>query len=164
MSKSATKRPFAPLTAGLLARKGEAVPAGAHFSVEGSMPSRSVARSERRPSPAAKTSAPASSAKPAATGANGKTAKASAVPGCSSSCTPMTVVKRPRGAGQRAAMTLRLDEVRHFCLKIAAARTRRTSQDILMSALDFYLAALSKDELAGCNCLKELLKGQRTEI
>jgi hypothetical protein len=98
-----------------------------------------------------------------AASANGKAAHARvAVPACGPSCTPGKSIKRGKSDTSRFAMTLRLDDDRHFCLKIAAAKTRRTSQDILTAALEHYLRDLTKGELSDCNCLKEMLGGPKT--
>jgi hypothetical protein len=60
---------------------------------------------------------------------------------------------RPPGRGpkQRVAMTLRLDRARHRQLRIFAARLDRTSQDVILAALDAYLDAHG----GGCACLTE---------
>lgn len=61
---------------------------------------------------------------------------------------------RPPGRGpkQRVAITLRLDRARHRRLRIFAARLDRTSQDVILAALDAYLAAHGGTD---CACLVE---------
>lgn len=61
---------------------------------------------------------------------------------------------RPPGRDdrQRVAMTVRLDRARHRRLRIFAARLDRTSQDVILEALDAYLDAHGG---ADCACLVE---------
>jgi hypothetical protein len=51
---------------------------------------------------------------------------------------------------ERIALTLRLDRERHRRLRILAARHDCTSQEVIVAALDAYLAACSGD----CACLR----------
>jgi hypothetical protein len=53
-------------------------------------------------------------------------------------------------ADQRVTLTVRLDHARHRRLKILAARRRRTSQALLVEALDAYLHECGAD----CACLR----------
>jgi hypothetical protein len=46
----------------------------------------------------------------------------------------------PKGTGGTIAVTVRLDPERYEKLKLHGIRTRRTNQDILVQALDAYLA------------------------
>ena len=50
----------------------------------------------------------------------------------------------------RVALTLRLDRERHRRLRIFAARHERTSQEVILRALDVYLEAFGAD----CACLR----------
>ena len=61
-------------------------------------------------------------------------------------------LRRPPGQGDngRVALTLRLDRERHRRLKIFAARLERTSQEVMLRALDVYLEACGAD----CACLR----------
>ena len=86
---------------------------------------------------------------------------------CDPSCSPFSlgVEDRRKNHGDRrkshrAAVTLRLEPTRYLCLKMAAAKTRRTSQDILTIALDRYLKSISNQELDDCVCLKKLINGE----
>ena len=50
--------------------------------------------------------------------------------------------RQERGAGEKAAFTLRLDNERHLKLRLACAVTHRSAQQIVTQALDKYLASL----------------------
>jgi hypothetical protein len=68
---------------------------------------------------------------------------------------PVTPARQParrrrRPEDGRVALTLRLDRERHLRLKIFAARRNRSSQDVLVRALDAYLEACGAD----CACLR----------
>ena len=63
---------------------------------------------------------------------------------------PEPAVQRPMKPDQRVHLTVRLDRGRHRQLKILAARTGRTGQDLLVSALDHYLASVARS----CGCLR----------
>lgn len=52
---------------------------------------------------------------------------------------------------ERAALTVRLDRARHLRLKIFAARHQRTSQDVIVQAIDSLLDACGDQ----CPCLRE---------
>jgi hypothetical protein len=54
------------------------------------------------------------------------------------------------GAGERVALTVRLDRERQSRLKILAARRGRSCQEILLRALDVYLEVCAVD----CPCLR----------
>ncbi|MCE3247284.1 MAG: hypothetical protein K0R41_1109 [Geminicoccaceae bacterium] len=64
-----------------------------------------------------------------------------------------------RGPGNgddgRVALTLRLDRERHRRLRIFGARHERTSQEVILKALDAYLAACGAD----CACLRDAAEG-----
>jgi hypothetical protein len=55
----------------------------------------------------------------------------------------------------RVALTLRLDRERHRRLRIFAARNERTSQEVMLRALDVYLEACGAD----CACMRGGLEG-----
>lgn len=60
------------------------------------------------------------------------------------------------GEGKRVAMTLRLDSKRHFKLRVLAAHSHMSSQEILTQALDDYLERnADQPGLSKCDCLHE---------
>jgi hypothetical protein len=71
--------------------------------------------------------------------------------------------RQAKGAGRgpgdgddgRVALTLRLDRERHRRLRIFGARHERTSQEVILKALDAYLAACGAD----CACLRGAAEG-----
>ena len=213
-----SKSDFASLTAGLLARKGEALPAAAGFTSQNvvstnfgesqavaedicqdmalaqHLPKPSVKEAKapdtppvpkpsKRPKIVAQKSAEAaekpaepivkpvqakaekvapkaveSQAKPApksvvAKPSFGKRGEVDCEP-----CDQIDTIRKTADPEKRAAVTLRLDPTRYFCLKMAGARARRTNQDILTEALDLYLAKLSDEELKDCNCLRKFIR------
>lgn len=65
-------------------------------------------------------------------------------------------VKKPVGAGKRIAMTLRMDQEEHLKLRLFAAHSRKSCQEIISDALEIYLN--KKDTVCGlsdCNCLSK---------
>lgn len=52
--------------------------------------------------------------------------------------------RAPKGTAGTIAITVRLDPERYEKLKLHGVRTRRTNQDILVQALDAYLADREK--------------------
>jgi hypothetical protein len=66
--------------------------------------------------------------------------------------TQVSRLRRPPSHGDdgRVALTLRLDRGRHRRLRIFAARHERTSQEVILRALDVYLEACGAD----CACLR----------
>lgn len=59
-------------------------------------------------------------------------------------------------AGDSVKLSLRLDESRHLRLKLAAAHQRRSAQQILVGALDRYLAELAPCAIGRkCACLAQ---------
>jgi hypothetical protein len=66
--------------------------------------------------------------------------------------TQISRLRRPprRGDDGRVALTLRLDRERHRRLRIFAARHERTSQEVILRALDVYFEAYGAD----CACLR----------
>ena len=121
----------AKLTSDLLVRKGQASPTGgfAHVGVE---------LSQRLPPPAKLETPRANGALvPVPLGVHAAPAK---------------LQRRRNGTGRegRVALTLRLDRERHRRLKVFSARSQRTTQEILLAALDAYLEACGAD----CACLR----------
>jgi len=67
---------------------------------------------------------------------------------------PARQAARPAPAAKdRVALTLRVDQERHTRLRLLSAQTKRSSQDILMAALDSYIDAASQG-MTFCECLK----------
>lgn len=66
---------------------------------------------------------------------------------------PVAVQSRPMDdrRPRRAALTVRLDAARHTRLRILAARRGRTSQDLMVEALDRMLEAAGET----CACLRD---------
>lgn len=64
---------------------------------------------------------------------------AASVPAASESPTPARA-PLPRGIAGTIAVTVRLDPERYERLKVHGARHRRTNQEIIVAALDAYLA------------------------
>ncbi|GEQ97623.1 hypothetical protein JCM17844_12600 [Iodidimonas gelatinilytica] len=60
---------------------------------------------------------------------------------------------------KRIALTLRLDKERHLRLKLMAAHTNKSAQDLLMQALDDLLGNYT-EPLSGCPCLNRSLAQQ----
>lgn len=120
----------ARLSSGLLARKGEAFPAGG-FAAAG------IGLSQPLPSPHARPR----SCRPQASSAIGGVAL------------PPTAPEIARH--ERVALTVRLDPVRHARLRIFSARRRRTCQDVVIEALDAYLQACGPD----CACMRHERSG-----
>lgn len=145
------KRP-ARLTGALLARKGQAAPAqpapSIYYPFAESVTEEPKSH-EAAPLVEAGAIHPRFAAPPAATGkANDGGKKAC---GMGSRATPPTDV-----GGSRAALTLRLDEERHLRLRVFAAHSKRSSQDILTQALDEYLERHSYDgNMRHCDCLHQ---------
>lgn len=61
----------------------------------------------------------------------------------------------PPEAGQRAKLSVRLDQDRHLRLKLAAAHLRRSSQTIMLEALDAYLTQVTPAIGGNCVCLSD---------
>jgi hypothetical protein len=55
----------------------------------------------------------------------------------------------------RAKLSVRLDQERHLRLKLAAAHLRRSSQTIMLEALDEYLAKVAPAIGGDCACLND---------
>jgi predicted transcriptional regulator len=150
-----TIKPEARLTSALLARKGNAQPFPAKdvFSLPpqtavdpGAGASEQAAgrriHPEGWPSPAA-TFSLRRPERPAPEPAR----KAEAAPSSGSQTDPSASLSK-----KRVALTLRVDHDRHRRLRILAAQTGRSSQEIMMTALDAYVDGEAAGEI--CECLK----------
>jgi hypothetical protein len=115
------------LTATLLARKGEARPSLAATAFNNPT---LVRLADQRPAPP-----------PAPVPAIFPTEGAAAV------------ARAAQSGGRRIGVRLRLDGERFLRLKVFAARTHRTSQDVLQAALDAYLDANGPAVAGNCACL-----------
>lgn len=62
---------------------------------------------------------------------------------------------RSGGQGKRAKLSVRLDPDRHLRLKLAAAHLRRSSQTIMIEALDAFLADMAPALATDCACLNK---------
>ncbi|MFT5540351.1 MAG: hypothetical protein ACI82H_001881 [Alphaproteobacteria bacterium] len=72
-------------------------------------------------------------------------------PGLAAPAPPSTDNISPEG---RARVTLRLNEARHFRLKLAGAHMQQSLQEILTAALDHYLDQVGPEILReGCVCI-----------
>lgn len=161
-----SKPKFAPLTPGLLARKGEAIPT-AHSALmqaaawaEVAQPhdhlppkqgaphdlSALIERRTQRPAPVAE--APASEARPLHVLRMAASQQAPAF-GQRGRAAPMRQTVPPAADHRlhRTAVTVRLDEARYVRLKLTSIRYGRTYQDILTRALDAYLTALGVEQV-----------------
>lgn len=58
-------------------------------------------------------------------------------------------------AQMRAKLSVRLDQARHLRLKLAAAHLRRSSQAIMLDALDVYLSTIVPATDGNCPCLSD---------
>lgn len=173
---------FASLTAGLLARKGEAHPAAESVSaMAGHAHSVKPLGLLREPHPLQSpemslqdeldwmTSTGPSLSPPQAPGSP---PRLRTVPHASRAEAPSTEVnallkrigKAPvrhaetdPSPARRVAVTVRLDEARYLRLKLTGLRLHRTSQDLLTKALDAYLTALGVDPVSERDL--QILKG-----
>lgn len=124
---------FASLHSGLLARKGEALPAGpnrlaaAYYAPEDSPLAQSEPAPAEPPSPEAKAKA-RKHQKPR---------------------------RKPSRTPGRRKTTLRLSNEQHRRLRIAAAQLDMSQQAIMVEALDAYLDKLAKGRFPGCGCLEK---------
>jgi hypothetical protein len=129
----------ARLTSALLARKGQAFPTGGF-----ACPTIDLGQ----PLPA-----------PDKLGPRRGVVLAQGTPECAGGAlaTRLRLLRRPprQGDDGRVALTLRLDRERHRRLRIFAARHERTSQEVILRALDVYLEACGAD----CPCLRGGLEG-----
>lgn len=129
----------AALTGALLANKGAAVPSGTVSSFLDEYTSPKAAAS-LRPGREAQTTKPT----------NGVTAP-KAAPTASRSQKHSV----PPETGARAKLSVRLDQTRHLKLKLAAAHLRRSSQTIMLEALDAYLTQVTPSIGGDCACLND---------
>lgn len=171
-------KPFASLTSGLLARKGQAKPAmrpqgfGAGFNM-GSTSRDDLGWNDMGydvPRPAVAEPAPMAVVPPTVSSpppvvlqreelAQELGAEAEPAPPVAVAPRPASsrakAVKRPAIDAsvhhRKAAFTLRLDADRHLRLRLATAVRNRSAQQLVTEALDRFLADMTElDELAGC--------------
>lgn len=72
-----------------------------------------------------------------------------------SSKTEEPPVKNTAKAGKRIAMTLRMEQNDHLKLRLYAAHSRKSCQDIISDALEMYLSGEDKVcNISDCSCLK----------
>lgn len=72
-----------------------------------------------------------------------------------SSKTEQPPVKNTAKAGKRIAMTLRMEQNDHLKLRLYAAHSRKSCQDIISDALEMYLSKEDKVcNISDCSCLK----------
>ncbi len=134
-------RPPAELNSSLIVTKGQAVPV-APFAPFNALPS-SITPLPNYAGPGPSTSKQRSRPK-AGTVPNKKDGPAPA--------------KTPAPAKKRVSLTLRLDPTRFFRLKVFAAHTGQTHQDILHAALESYLTEHAHATAPYCACLNETAK------
>lgn len=176
-----TKTAFASLTAGLLARKGEAHPAPAHLDgvslhAHGTPEFAKASQTATAPSdppvpaPAAQPTRPHALPSRQVKGAgqgdtlphpNGKALRGQAPAprpegaedeGCCKWSLPDSAMK-PLPPGQRHSVGLRIDDERLHKVKILAARAGSSNQKVLLAALDHYLEATIAQLSRECPCL-----------
>lgn len=142
---------FASLTAGLLARKGEAEPAlepFAHARVAGTS-ARQMAPGERhaldRKDQAGLLRTPAFERAPVRSAP-----KASEDRRFAEDCPRERIATSPK----RAAVTFRMSVHDFLRLKLASAELERSSQDIILEAIETYLDAHDVERLDDCKCLR----------
>ena len=58
---------------------------------------------------------------------------------------------------KRNAVAFRLDERRHFVLKMISHRLKISGEEILVTALDEYFKRTVQNEMPNCLCLNELV-------
>ncbi len=143
---------FASLTAGLLARKGEAHPASAHLDGVSLH-----AKSAGELTPVEVQVPPAPEPHPAAAQAELAKSAVSAEAhlgrdGCCAWSLPPSVME-PLPPGQRHSVGLRVDDERLRRVKILAARAGASNQKVILAALDHYLAHMSETLATECPCL-----------
>jgi hypothetical protein len=157
--RTMSKPKFASLTAGLLARKGEAAPAApAHgFALlrgftrapeSAPAPEPNIFREERLP-PVRRDCVEALPPESARAHKESAPQRFRIVAEPAASLPHTVALRLPDGAHaprpHRTAVTVRLDEARYLRLKLTGARFHRTNQDLLTAALDHYLGALGMD-------------------
>ena len=167
----------ASLTGSLLARKGSAVPAAIALSPLAVLPHAAIAQPAppvamaapmaAMPSPAATTAPQATSASAIAGSALRPTAQMESwrspppfQPARPPVGKPMAKAGGPkeppsrRGPGKTAKVSLRLDDERHRKLRLASVHQQLSGQQILLKALDAYLATYAPAAMDGnCVCI-----------
>lgn len=68
---------------------------------------------------------------------------------------PAKAAPPAKPVGSRAKLSVRLDPDRHLRLKLAAAHLQRSSQTIMLEALDAYLAKAAPAIGGNCVCLND---------
>lgn len=126
-------KPLASLTAGLLARKGEARPASRAYVGFSSVAS-AAAAAEEGISPVADQQA----------------LLAEAFEEVSRTPIAPRAPRAPAGAKGKSAFTLRLDNERHLKLRLVGARTHRSAQALVTEALDRMLEEMLADDSCVC--------------
>jgi len=74
---------------------------------------------------------------------------------------PMTIEPAPAPMAEakgRRAMTVRLDPLQHMRLRLVSSYLKRSSQHIVVAALDAYLAGLPASVPGNCACLRAALR------
>lgn len=150
-----SKPKFASLTAGLLARKGEAAPAAPSHGFallrglsrgpeSAPAPEHNIFKDERVPPLRRDCAEALPREKDAATTSFRVVASDH---GANAHTVAVHLPHHEKAARKRTAVTVRLDETRYLRLKLTGARLHRTNQDLLTAALDAYLAALGVDDI-----------------
>ncbi len=154
---------FASLTAGLMARKGEAAPAPAHLdgvpihshgvarepthsAVPDFLPPRDMSHPDE-PTAAARQAQRHHAIRRATVGMGD----------CCELSLPAAVLE-PLPAGHKSTVTTRLDPERVRKLKILAARMGTSNQKVMLAALDYYLDYACEVLAAECPCLARSLR------
>jgi len=172
---------FASLTAGLLARKGEASPASAHLdgvSIHShgvdlepleelaGEPAPAPAQ-ESSPAPVAELRAyqpkPPKTPDPEEQRRRASARASEAVAGCCDLDLPKAVVEH-MPEGPRSTVTTRLDPERVRKLKILAARMGTSNQKVMLAALDHYLEYACEVLAAECPCLARSINGDKLDL
>jgi hypothetical protein len=161
-----TKTKFAALTAGLLARKGEALPsAHSAFTLASAYDEAATMHEHhaQRPATAHDLGALIERARPQGVPAVAHAEPVAAAPEVlpeAAAVPPPPLPPRAFGLRNvlpppherqalphRRAVSVRLDDARYLRLKLAGWHFHRTSQDILTRALDLYLTAIGAEEV-----------------
>lgn len=136
-------KPIAALSGGLLVRKGGAMPASLAFPAPEPAP-RIEARLQTPPGPRSEAPARPRGGMPRRQGDEGPPRMPRAGGG-----------EPPRRGAGSAKVSLRLDPERHQRLRIAALHQRLSGQQLLLAALDAYLADCAASVNDGnCVCLR----------
>ncbi len=122
---------FASLHGGLIARKGEALPAPAISNIGSNTGVRCDDVAPLDPVPRQKQP-----------------------PGM---CAPVTLPAKPKPGGKGArikAVTLRIDAAQYHRVHLAAAKLDLSGQDLLRAAVEYYLNYLSDEVFPDCGCVR----------